>query len=149
MKLKIKIFDSLYITPKIGLIVFIIVIIFMSALIYINTQYVFITWNQCEESQKFKELEFYGIVSDKVFDKEYEIEQYLMILDSNSNIMKLSLEYEILKLKKTGNSITWELISIGDSIKKKSNTYKVNYKNSKSINWDTREIAFPDCTMLP
>ncbi|MCF8296238.1 MAG: hypothetical protein K9J13_01720 [Saprospiraceae bacterium] len=145
MMSKYMIFDIFY-APKIVKVIFIIAVILVSSFIFFYYKYIDQTWDQCKESTEIKKMEFCGIVTGKVYYKESIAQQYLKITDNTKGKFTLSLEYEILKLVKTGNSITWELINIGDSVKKEPNTFIISYKNPKSKNWESRELAFPDCT---
>ena len=113
----------------------------------IGMPYIFMkfgSWDQCEESNLIKELEFVGIVSNKTLDRKNNYQQIIKIKQADKKIT-LNLTNEILKLKETGNSITWEKLSIHDSIKKEKGTFVIYHKREKSNKWDRIELAFPDC----
>jgi hypothetical protein len=115
---------------RINLIIGIFLLIFVFVAFYLLMR--FGGWDQCEESKSIKEMSIKGVVTKKILDEENKYQQLIQIMDSDK-IKTLNLSNEILKLKKTGNSITWERLSKNDSILKKVGTFEIHYKNKDCL----------------
>ena len=103
-------------------------------------------YNKCDEASEIYNLTFLGTVIEKKEPTPLSKGENIKILSSSNQVKILELlhEHEKTLNPKSGRNLFWELIDVGDSIKKESNSFVVKYKKT-DMKWQKRVLGFDLC----
>jgi hypothetical protein len=103
-------------------------------------------YNKCDEASEIYNLTFQGTVIVKKESTPLSKSRNIKILSSSNQekILELLHEHENTLNLKSDRNLFWELIDVGDSIKKESNSFIVKYKKT-DMKWQKSVLGFDLC----